>query len=1276
MMIRGIRLRGAVALNVITMIGIGPLITIPLVLAELAGPLALAGWIAGALVALCDGLVWAELGSRYPGAGGTYAYLRGVFGENGWGRLLAFLFNWQFFLSSGLTIATGYIGFAQYAGYLYEPAVRDANLTHAIAAAIGVVSIACVYRRITAVAKVGTYLGVAAVLTLLVVGAAGFSHGDLHRAFSLPAPLPAAAGFFTGLGSALFVTLYDYAGYSQIALVGEEVQNPERTLPRAIVTSVLVVLALYLFLQIGVLSAVPWRSLLDAAGHPTAQSQFVGAIVVQHAWGARAAAVVTVLVLVTAFASLYGNLVGAARVPFAAARDGAFLPFFARLHPTKQFPHLALLGIGAVSIAGCFFNLADVIAVLSAAGILTGNIAQIAALFALRLRGERAPFRMWLYPLPALIALAGWCYAFASTGARPIALGMAWLAAGALVFLALARRQRLWPFAARITAGVLLLLALFAAAAPPARAGSAKPFFLYGATFFYERIPADRWADALQHYRAMGINTIDLYVMWNWHELRDGDFDFTGRTNPRRDLLGLLALIHRDGFRIVLRPGPVIRNEWRNGGYPAWLLERPAYRMPLRDVLEGRYPATATLQNQHSDAAAEEWMRNPVHMHYATRWLRHVLRAVAPWRGDLVGIALDDDQGAYIDNDTWPGPHFHRYISYLASVVRAAAPGIPVFINTYDMKVTASSPVWAWGDWYQSDAYSIGEHDRKQLEFSTGLLQTQSYRPLIVGEFQAGWLQGADQARPRPADPTNTTLALHTLLQLGVHGIVNFPLQDTLDPPGWEAPWTNAFYSWDAAFSVQLTPQSRYAPSAAFGRLVERYGTLLAQTHPATDAAVAYLTSAYDPARLSNPEIADIAQSAMDAQQGCRIVRITCALVDLRYASASQLARFPVVIVPREQIGAPFIPAVRAKLAAYRAHGGRVVASARDARIRAPAAGGIPDAALLVSSDERFAFLDVVNYGRTALRTRSATVHAGRFRARVPALRIAARDALLLPLQVPLASAAPAPPAAARTRPAAGAGGTRIPLRAGSWIDAHLPRRRDPSLYRADVYRDGYPAVVFESASIRVIVSPCAGARALVFEDRRTRENLFTTVGGLRDAWENPLPPSPRDYIAPYTHPIATGTFNRCYASAPDARRLRAAFRYTAADAPPHGAVFRKTIALEPDGRGFTVTLASAFTRGGSQRAQELTSLAVAARIPLLRLPNALGFYDPAKRRLLAVAWPAGDVLACEVERRARSVLLTLTYAPGAGKRTRYEDLEARSLPAAQALLRTLANRP
>lgn len=429
-MIRGIGLRGGIALNVITMIGIGPLITIPLVLAQLHGALALTAWIAGALVALCDGLVWASLASRYPGSGGTYMYLREIFGAQGWGRFAAFLYNWQAFLSGSLILSTGCVGFAQYAGYLYPPAASNPNLTHLIAVSVAAVALFLSYRKIASVGGIGTLLGVVAVATLILVAIAGFSHGDVHRVFSSgPHAAVRGWGFVAALGGALFITLYDYAGYAQIAVVGEEVREPSRTIPRAIVVSILLVLLLYVVLQIGVLADVPQGTL----------TQFIGSTVAESAWGRGAGVAVTVLVLITAFASVYGGLIGAARVPFAAARDGIFFPWFARLHPTGQFPYIALLGVGAVTIAGCFFDLTSLIALLSTAGILTGSIAQIIALFVLAARGESTPFRMWLFPLPALVALAGWIYAFASTGSLAIAEGIGWMVAGTLVYLALPR---------------------------------------------------------------------------------------------------------------------------------------------------------------------------------------------------------------------------------------------------------------------------------------------------------------------------------------------------------------------------------------------------------------------------------------------------------------------------------------------------------------------------------------------------------------------------------------------------------------------------------------------------------------------------------------------------------------------------------------------------------------------------------------------------------------------------------------------------------------------
>ncbi|HKU81709.1 MAG TPA: APC family permease, partial [Candidatus Tumulicola sp.] len=497
---RAIDLRGAVAVNVITMIGIGPLVTIPLVVAALGGPLALAGWIAGALVALCDGLVWAELSSRYPGSGGTYVYLRAAFGPRTAGRALAFLFNWQFLLYAPCLLASGYIGFANYAAYLYPAAASSAGVHDAIAIGVGLVTIAALYRRTAPVSAVGAALAVAAVVTLLFVTLAAFSHANFSTAFHLSTPVRFSAGLLAGFGSALYITLYDYVGYADAALLGDEVVRPNRTVPLAILISIVAVAALYVLLQIGVLGVIPWRSLLDAHGVPTAASQYVGSLVVERTWGRPAAIVATVLVLVTAFASLYGNLLGFSRIPFAAARDGAFLPAFARLHPRKAIPHVALLAVGGLSLIASLFTLDQVIAFLTAGIVLVQAIAQIAALAVLRRREGAAPFRMPLYPLPAIVAFCGWTLAFVYTGPTAIALGAGWLAAGAVVFLAVAKTRRWWPFALLLPLLLLRPSAAQAALAPQWSAWNAsaivsdggypvfsvdgRPFFPYGAAFF------------------------------------------------------------------------------------------------------------------------------------------------------------------------------------------------------------------------------------------------------------------------------------------------------------------------------------------------------------------------------------------------------------------------------------------------------------------------------------------------------------------------------------------------------------------------------------------------------------------------------------------------------------------------------------------------------------------------------------------------------------------------------------------------------------------------
>src|ERR1700704_5133422 len=118
-LIRGVGLWGATTLNMIDMIGVGPFITIPLIISAMGGPQAMLGWILGAFFAVCDGLVWAELGAAFPGAGGSYRYLSEIYGPKKLGRLLSFLFIWQLTFSAPLSIASGCIGLSHYASYFW-----------------------------------------------------------------------------------------------------------------------------------------------------------------------------------------------------------------------------------------------------------------------------------------------------------------------------------------------------------------------------------------------------------------------------------------------------------------------------------------------------------------------------------------------------------------------------------------------------------------------------------------------------------------------------------------------------------------------------------------------------------------------------------------------------------------------------------------------------------------------------------------------------------------------------------------------------------------------------------------------------------------------------------------------------------------------------------------------------------------------------------------------------------------------------------------------------
>ncbi|MFN0107349.1 MAG: beta-galactosidase, partial [Blastocatellia bacterium] len=218
-----------------------------------------------------------------------------------------------------------------------------------------------------------------------------------------------------------------------------------------------------------------------------------------------------------------------------------------------------------------------------------------------------------------------------------------------------------------------------------------QPFFAHSAAFFYNRIPRDDWASSLVKLKEMGINTVDLYIAWNWHEPEEGKLDFDGHSNPRRNVKALMEMVTEMGFAVIVRPGPVILNEWKNGGYPDWLLARPEYAMNEVARRDGHYPPLAGVSASNSEEASKQWLANETHMRYTRRWFADVMREVlnnhqATKGGNVIAIQLDDDQA--INRANYNGPIFWNYMNALAAFLREAGATVPVYINPTDMRVS------------------------------------------------------------------------------------------------------------------------------------------------------------------------------------------------------------------------------------------------------------------------------------------------------------------------------------------------------------------------------------------------------------------------------------------------------------------------------------------------------------------------------------------------------------------------------------------------------------
>jgi len=427
-------------LNMIDMVGIGPFVSLPIVIGFIGG-MYLWAWVAGAVLSLIDAMIWSELGAAYPLAGGSYNFLKEAYGKNGMGRMMSFLYVWQTVIQAPLVAASAAIGFAQYLGYLVHLDVFQQKMVSAL---VIVVITILLYRKIDSVGRIGVLLWSGVLLTLGWIIIGGIAHGNFFqplRDINTGFDWMHLASF--AFGQACIKTMYSYLGYYNVCHLGGEITNPGKNIPRSMFISVIGIAILYLAMNMSVTSVIPWQEIQNS------KESFVVSTFIERLYGHGAANVATVMILWVALASLFAVMLGYSRVPYAAAVDGAFFKVFAKLHPTKNFPYVSLLVLAALAfIFSMLFRMADVISGILAMRIVVQFIGQAIGVVLLRKRNgtQQLPYKMPLYPLPVILAVILWAFIFYSTGLNVIGAFLIVFGSGIVVFLVQAKLRKQWPF--------------------------------------------------------------------------------------------------------------------------------------------------------------------------------------------------------------------------------------------------------------------------------------------------------------------------------------------------------------------------------------------------------------------------------------------------------------------------------------------------------------------------------------------------------------------------------------------------------------------------------------------------------------------------------------------------------------------------------------------------------------------------------------------------------------------------------------------------------------
>ncbi len=436
---RRLGLGQATAINMIDMVGIGPFITLPMVIGMMNGPYFLYAWIAGAFLSIVDAMVWSELGAAFPRAGGSYNFLKESYGKDGAGKMMSFLFVWQTLIQAPLVIASAAIGFAKYFSYLVPLSSVSEKF---VSGGVVILIMALLYRKIEAIGKISMFLWSGVIITLFWIIGGGIAHGNFLTPIQhINSGLTVDYAFVTAIGYASVKSVYSYLGYYNVCHLGSEIKNPSKNIPRSMFISIAGIAVLYLLMNVSVTSVIPWQQVKE--------SQFVVSEFMEILAGNTAAKIITCLILWVAFASVFSATLGYSRIPYAAAADGEFFSIFAKLHPTKNFPYVSLLFLGSVAfVFSMLFKLSDVISAILAMRIMIQFIGQAVGLLLLRAKknGITFPYKMPFFPIPVILAICMWVFILVSTGKTLMLGGLAVIFLGSIVYMLKAKFRKEWPF--------------------------------------------------------------------------------------------------------------------------------------------------------------------------------------------------------------------------------------------------------------------------------------------------------------------------------------------------------------------------------------------------------------------------------------------------------------------------------------------------------------------------------------------------------------------------------------------------------------------------------------------------------------------------------------------------------------------------------------------------------------------------------------------------------------------------------------------------------------